>query len=73
MGEAETDATGGGWNEHDGKSCPVAPDQKVKVRYRNGVESETILAREERWEAWPPEVGESDWDIVNWRLVAIAP
>mgnify|MGYP000114837713 CR=1 FL=1 len=54
-----------GWNRHSGGACPVAPDQKVKVRYRNGVESDTILARERRWEAWP-DVGESGWDIVGW-------
>ena len=55
------------WFTHDGRACPVQPDQKVQVRYRNGVESDVILARERRWEAWPSEVGESDWEIVAWR------
>lgn len=54
------------WVQHNGATCPVAPDQKVKVRYRNGLESDTILARERRWEAWPSDVGESEWDIVEW-------
>lgn len=58
-----------GWTRHSGRVCPVAPEQKVKVRYRNGVESDTIVARERRWEAWPRDVGETEWDIVEWRAV----
>lgn len=55
------------WTQHAGEPCPVLPDAKVRVRYRNAAESDVILAKERRWEAWPPEIGESDWDIVAWR------
>jgi hypothetical protein len=58
-----------GWTRHRGSVCHVAPEQKVKVRYRNGVESDTVVVRERRWEAWPRDVVESDWDIVEWRAV----
>ena len=53
---------------HDGGLMPVAPDTKVRVRYRNGQETPTIYARQRRWTAWPNEIGESDWDIVGWCL-----
>lgn len=46
----------------------MAPTDKVLVRYRNGQESDAIEARERRWEAWPREVGETDWDIVAWQM-----
>jgi hypothetical protein len=55
-----------GWQSHRGGSCPVAPDTKVQVRYRNGVVSDTIPASQRRWEAWR-DLGDTDWDIVQWR------
>lgn len=58
-----------GWSKHRGGACPVAPDQKVVVRYRNGDLSPKITARERRWEVWPRDIGDSDWDIVAWKLV----
>ena len=58
------------WNEHRGGTCPVAAERKVVVRYRNGIQSPEIVARERRWEAWPVSFGDSDWDIVAWRLTS---
>ena len=52
---------------HRGGQCPVPPETKVDVRYRNGMVTESIKARERRWEAWR-ELGDSDWDIVAWRM-----
>jgi hypothetical protein len=54
------------WNDHQGGPCPLAAERKVIVRYRNGVESPELAARERRWESWPRDVGDSDWDIVAW-------
>ncbi len=56
-----------GWHQHDGGRRPVPPQQKLVVRYRNGTVSPEIEAKERRWEAWPAEIGESEWDIVAWR------
>lgn len=58
------------WQPHVGDPRPVPPDQEIRVRYRNGVESDAILARERRWEAWPADIGKSDWDIVGWIIVS---
>lgn len=55
-------------NAHDGGPMPVGPETKVRVRYRNGLETPTIYARQRRWTAWPDERGTSDWDIVGWCL-----
>lgn len=57
------------WNTHRGGPCPVSAQTKVEVRYRNGSVSDELEAGKRRWEAWPADVGESDWDIVAWRLV----
>jgi hypothetical protein len=50
----------------------VPVDQKIWVRYRNGVESDVVAARERRGEAWPVEIGESEWDIIAWRGASVA-
>lgn len=55
------------WSEHTGGRRPLPAHQKIKVRYRNGCESDTILACERRWESWPAGLGDSDWDIVAWK------
>ncbi len=62
--EPETDL----WNRHSGGPCPVAPGTEVLVKYRNGVQSDEILSKQRRWEAWPADIGDSDWDIVEWKL-----
>lgn len=36
-------------DDHSGGPCPVASDRKVVVRYRNGIVSSEIVARERRW------------------------
>jgi hypothetical protein len=59
-----------GWQHHRGRSCPVPPETKVQVRYRNGEVSDTFMARERRWEAWPRDMGETDWDIIAWRPIS---
>ena len=56
------------WTDHSGGPCPIPSDRKVVVRYRNGVQSPQITARERRWGAWPSDIGNTDWDIVAWRL-----
>ncbi|HUE79665.1 MAG TPA: hypothetical protein VMN38_08540 [Sphingomicrobium sp.] len=56
------------WADHKGGPCPIATERKVFVRYRNGIQSPEIVAKERRWEAWPVNFGDSDWDIVAWRL-----
>ena len=61
-------ATKATWNDHSGGACPLADEIKVIVRYRNGVESPEITARERRWQSWPRSLGDSDWDIVAWSL-----
>jgi hypothetical protein len=55
------------WAPHDGGPCPVRPEQRVTVRYRNGIESPVVEARERRWQCWGEQIGESDWDIIAWR------
>ena len=55
-----------GWSDHHGGEMPATGDRRVLIRYRNGVVSEPILARERRWMAWPADLGDSDWDIVAW-------
>jgi hypothetical protein len=55
------------WNVHRGGPCPVPSLTKVQVRYRNCEVSEVVEAGKRRWEAWP-DIGESEWDIVAWRL-----
>ncbi len=57
-----------GWTEHRGGEMPATSDRPIHVRYRNGAISETILARQRRWNAWPADVGDSDWDIVAWKF-----
>jgi hypothetical protein len=64
VGDMEDEA----WSDHRGGPCPVGGDKKIVVRYRNGIQSPEIAARERRWEAWPRDIGDSDWDIVAWRL-----
>ena len=59
-------APSGAWTDHRGGEMPATGDKRVRVRYRNGVVSEPILARERRWMAWPADLGDSDWDIVAW-------
>lgn len=62
------EAEAGLWNHHSGGPCPVAPGTEVLVKYRNGVQSDEILSKQRRWEAWPADIGDSDWDIVEWKL-----
>lgn len=57
------------WATHEGGSVPVAPDVLVEVRYRIGVVSDPVPAKQRRWESWPADVGQTDWDIVQWRRV----
>lgn len=47
---------------------PVGPEIWVKVRYRKGHTSRAVRAKMRRWEAWPPDIGESDWDVVGWTI-----
>lgn len=56
------------WTSHRGGPCPLPPQQKIIVRYRNDMVSEAIEARQRRWVAWGAEIGDSDWDIVAWKL-----
>ena len=58
------------WTKHLGGPCPVSSQTKVQVRYRNGAVCDDVEASKQRWEAWPADVGESEWDIVAWRLAA---
>ena len=62
------ETTQAAWNDHSGGPFPLAAESKVIVRYRNGVESAEITAKERRWESWPRSLGDSDWDIVAWSL-----
>lgn len=55
------------WLMHDGGDCPVDGATPVLVKYRNGVLG-AALARLRRWRRWPPAIGPSDWDIVEWCL-----
>ncbi len=64
--EAEKDR----WNRHSGGPCPVALGTEVVVKYRNGLQSDEILAKQRRWEAWSTDTGDSDWDIVKWKLAS---
>jgi len=54
------------WQETDGTKCPVEPKSNVFVRFRNGQEAGPAPAHFWRWTAWLD--GDSDWDIVAWRL-----
>lgn len=55
------------WMPHEGGPMPARADNLVEVTYRNGVISEPVPAKQRRWEAWPQDVGETDWDIIAWR------
>ncbi len=55
------------WQVHDGSQMPVGPRMRVNVRYRCGMFSEPIEAGTHRWKSWPPEIGDTAFDIVNWR------
>jgi hypothetical protein len=55
------------WVVHDGGEMPVGPSTIVIVAYRCGAISEPIEAGQRRWKRWPS--GDSEWDIVGWRLV----
>ncbi len=37
----------------------------VFVKYRNGVCPDERTAKYRRWKAWPADVGDSDWEIVD--------
>lgn len=67
IGNTMTDDTDDGWFEHRGGPCPVPPEKEVFVKYRNAISSPKVYAKQRRWEAWPSEVGDSDWDIVEWK------
>ena len=54
------------WELHTGRHCPVSPETKVDIRYRNGTLDEGILARQRRWELWR-DIGETGFDIVDWQ------
>jgi hypothetical protein len=54
------------WNIHRGGPSPVSPTTKVRIRYRNGVICDEVEAGHRRWERWPADVGEGEWDITAW-------
>lgn len=58
--------TDDGWIEWGGGPCPVAPETKVQVRYRNGRTSYPCSAWSFAWERGPLSV--SDYAIVAYRV-----
>ena len=55
-----------GWLDHHGGPAPVAPKTLVVLRYRCGTLSQPVEADTHRWQSWPPDIGESAFDIVAW-------
>lgn len=56
----------GDWIEWSGGECPVAPDAKVGVRFRDGWTS--YAGRAGFWSTWWQHVGHS-FDITAYRVV----
>jgi hypothetical protein len=58
-----------GWTPHHGYTGrPVGRNVSIVIRYRNGIEVGPIPAGSRRWGRWY--WGESDFDIVGWRLAS---
>lgn len=57
------------WTPHEGGAIPVAAEVLVEVRYRDAVVSDPVRAKQRRWESWPSDLGDTAWDIVQWRRV----
>jgi len=58
------------WHPHDGGNQPVPDAMPVIVRFRNGRISGPRDARVWRWRNWPARIGQTDHDIVAWRVAA---
>jgi len=54
------------WRDHKGEGCPTESQTAVIIRFRNGQEAGPAPAGNWRWQRWS--IGETDWDIVAWRL-----
>ena len=52
------------WHIHEGGHMPVSPKSRVVVRYRGGALSRPIEAASHRWQSWPPDIGDTAFDIV---------
>ena len=59
------------WQSHHGGQMPVGPKTRVIVRYRCGAQSEPVEAGTHRWGIWPPEIGDTAFDIVGWRYAEL--
>ena len=55
------------WLDHHGGPAPVVPKTLVVLRYRCGTLSQPVETGSHRWQSWPPDMGESAFDIVAWR------
>ena len=63
----QNDEPGPIWQGHDGEPIPIGPKAWVIIRYRCGALSQPVEAGTHRWKSWPPEIGDTAFDIVGWR------
>jgi hypothetical protein len=54
-----------GWIEHDGAGCPVGPQQRVRVRYRNGLLGKGMAAK---FYGWGNRAEDPNFDVVAYRV-----